>query len=183
MKFIVPMLITLMVLAGCGSSVSVTQDYDSQTDFGALKTFSWLEVPTTAVGSVKSAVERNSLLDKRIKASVNKELETKGYQMNEASPDFVLMYHVGVDDKINVTDWGYGYGYHSPYWGGSNVSVYQYTQGTLIIDVITAADKQLVWRGQAQGTIDENASPEKREERLGAAISKLLADFPPEPGK
>jgi hypothetical protein len=177
MKVLVLIVAALMVLAGCGSSVSVTTDYDKEADFGKLKSFAWMDVPTTAVGDVKAAAERNTLLDKRIKAAVNKELETKGYEMNEASPDFVMMYHVGIDDKINVTDWGYGY--PSPYWGGHNVSVYQYTQGTLILDIVDPVAKQLIWRGEAQGTVDPDASPEDREYRLGNAVTKLLESFPP----
>ena len=177
MRYLVLIPVLLLIAAGCGSSVSVTTDYDKEADFGRLKSFNWLDVPNTAVGDAKAAAARNSLLDKRVKSMVNAELEKKGYEMNEMNPDFVLIYHVGIDDKVNVTDWGYGY--PSPYWGGRNVSVYQYTQGTLIVDVIDPAAKQLIWRGEAQGTIDENATPEDREYRLNNAIVKLLADFPP----
>jgi hypothetical protein len=180
MKSVISVFVALIALAGCGSSVSVTTDYDKEADFGKLKSFAWMAVPNTAVGDVKAAMERNSLLDKRIKQYVGKELETKGYEMNEAAPDFVMMYHVGIDDKVNVTDWGYGY--PSPYWGGRNVSVYQYTQGTLILDIIDPVAKQLIWRGEAQGTVDANATPEDREYRLGNAIAKLLESFPPGTG-
>ena len=72
----------------------------------------------------------------------------------------------------------YGYGYGG-YWGGGGVDVYQYTEGTLILDLIEAKSKQLVWRGMAQGTIDENASPEQRERRLNEAVMRMLANFPP----
>jgi len=168
-----------LLIAGCGSGISVTHDHDSSADFTALKSFAWLQMPANAVGSTKAAIERNGLLDKRIKTAVNSQLQAQGYEMDEANPDFVLMYHTGVDDKIDVTDWGYGYGYASPYWGGRNVSVYQYKQGTLILDIIRSSDKQLIWRGQAQATLNENNSPEEREARLGEAVAKILAEFPP----
>jgi hypothetical protein len=177
MRFLIPIILVVFVIAGCGPSISVTQDFDKEADFSKLKSFAWMAVPNTAVGSVKAATERNSLLDKRIKTAVNSELSAKGYEMNEAAPDFVMMYHIGVDDKVSVTDWGYGY--PSPYWGGRNVSVYQYTQGTLILDIINPTDKQLIWRGEAQGTVNPDASPEDREYRLGVAVQKLLEGFPP----
>jgi hypothetical protein len=180
MRVLIPFVFIAVAFGGCGPSISVTQDYDKEADFTKLKSFAWMSVPNTAVGSVKAATERNSLLDKRIKNAVNSELVTKGYEMNEASPDFVMMYHVGVDDKVNVTDWGYGY--PSPYWGGRNVSVYQYTQGTLILDIIDPSNKQLIWRGEAQGTVNPDASPEDREARLGRAVQELLASFPPGKG-
>jgi len=175
--------ILFLAIAGCGPSISVTHDYDKEADFTKLKTFSWMAVPATIAGDVKTAAEKNTLLDKRIKFAINAELAAKGYEMNEANPDFVMIYHVGVDDKVNVTDWGYGYGGWGGYgYGGRNVSVYEYTQGTLILDIINPANKQLMWRGQAQGTVDEDASPEDREAKLGVAAQKLLGNFPPDMG-
>jgi len=165
------------LMLGCGSGISVTHDFDREADFASLRSFAWLPMPATAVGSTKAAIERNSLLDKRIKNAVNSQLVAQGYEMDELNPDFVLMYHTGIDDKIDVTDWGYGYS--SPYWGGRNVSVYQYTQGTLILDVIDPADKQLIWRSEAQATVNQSDSPERREDRLRAAAAKMLSNFPP----
>ena len=166
------------LIAGCGSSINVNHDYDRDADFGGLKTFAWIQMPTTGVGSTKIAQERNSLLDKRIKTTVNRQLAAQGYTADEDNPDFLLMYHTGLDDKINVTNWGYGYS--SPYWGGRNVDVYQYTQGSLILDIIDPADNQLIWRGEASATVNQNDSYEKREERLNSAVAKLLANFPPQ---
>jgi hypothetical protein len=37
-----------------------------------------------------------------------------------------------------------------------SVDVNQYTEGTLIVDMVEAASKQLVWRGTATGTIQLN---------------------------
>lgn len=165
----------------CAPSVSVKYDYDKETDFASLKTFDWLPVPTTAVGSVKAAVERNSLLDKRVKTAVNEQLVAKGLTQNAGNPDVLVTYHVGVDDKINVTDWGYGYAGYGRYYGmgPSTVDVYQYKEGTLLIDIIDAKSKQLIWRGAGTGTVDPEAPAEKREQRLNNAIARIMANFPP----
>ena len=135
--------------------------------------------PPDAAGSVKSALERNSLLDKRIKESVNSQLAAKGYTQEATNPDFLTLYHTGAEDKVNVTDYGYGYGRYGGWYGGGGVDVYQYKEGTLILDVIDAKSKQLVRRGFAQGTIDPDAPTEKREKRLNEAVSRMLANFPP----
>ena len=166
-----------VLVTGCSSSITVTHDFDKTANFAALKSFDWLPVPPAAGGTVKAEMERNSLLDKRVKAAVNSQLVTKGYEMNNANPDFLLIYHTGVEDKISVTDWGYNYA--RPYWGTSHVDVYQYKQGTLVLDIIEAKSKDLIWRGVAQGTIQERATPEEREEKLGLAVGKLLDNFPP----
>ncbi|MGH2569682.1 MAG: DUF4136 domain-containing protein [bacterium] len=163
---------------GCAPSISVKEDFDVEADFAALHTYDWVHVPTDAAGSVQAALARNSLLDKRIKASVNGELSKKGYTENAESPDFLVLYHTGAESKVDVTDWGYGYG---RYYGGGGIDVYQYTEGTLILDIIDAKSKQLVWRGMAQGTIDPDSPPERREQRLNEAVMRMLANFPPPP--
>ena len=172
----------VLMAVGC-SSVTIKHDYDKDANFAAYKTYAWMAAPTDAVGSVKAALERNSLLDKRIKQSVNGQLETKGYTVDTNNPDFVLLYHTGAEDKINVTDWGYGYGPYGYgggwYGGGGGVDVHQYKEGTLIIDVIDAKAKQLVWRGYATAALDPGAPMEKRERRLNEVIAKILVKFPP----
>ena len=179
MKHSLSLIITVLtfLVMGCSSSITVNHDFDSSANFAALKSFDWLPVPPAAGGSVRAEMERNSLLDKRVKAAVNSQLVTKGYIMDNVNPDFLLSYHTGVEDKISVTDWGYNYA--RPYWGTSHVDVYQYKQGTLVLDVIEATSKNLIWRGVAQGTLQERATPEEREEKLGQAVTKLLDNFPP----
>ena len=178
------LIVVIAVFAmSCAPSVSVKQDYDKEANFASLKTYDWLAVPTTAVGSVKAAVERNTLLDKRVKTSVGEQLAAKGYSQNSDNPDVVVTYHVGVDDKVNVTDWGYGYAGYGRYYGGwgpgGGVDVYQYKEGTLLIDIIDAKSKQLIWRGAGTGTVDPDAPTEKREQRLNNAIAKIMANYPP----
>lgn len=174
--------LTLSMLAlaiGC-SPVNVKHDYDSEANFAALKTYGWMTAPSNSNGNAQSALQHNSLLDKRIKQSTDRQLAAKGYTKNE-NPDFLVAYHVGAQNKINVTDWGYGYGPYGRRFGG-NVDVRQYKEGTLVLDIIDARTKELVWRGIGSATIDPNTSAEKRTQKLDKAISQILAKFPPMAG-
>ena len=158
-------------LASC-SSISVNTDYDQQADFSAYKTFAWIP-------QRKGAAARNPLMDKRIKKAVNEELIAKGYTGNTSGPDLLLAYHTGMRSKVDVTSWGYGYGRYWRYPGGG-VSVYQYQEGTLVLDIVDAQKKELVWRGIAQKALSETSSVEKREENLKKIVAKLLKNFPPQ---
>jgi hypothetical protein len=51
--------------------------------------------------------------------------------------------------------------------------------GTLGVDIYDPAAKQLVWRGSATKTIDERANPQKRQQNINKAVTKLLKNFPP----
>lgn len=170
-----------LVATGC-SSISVKQDFDTQADFVVYKTYAWIQQPTTAIGSAKAAQQMNTLLDKRIKDAVNTQLAAKGMTLVAENPDALVIYHTGIDNKIEVQDYGYTYpryGYGG-WYGGGQVDVYEYNEGTLIVDLIDAKSDQLVWRGTATKVIDETASAQEREANLNEVIGKLFAQYPPQ---
>ena len=170
--------LAFLVGAGC-SSVTVNYDWDRQEDFSKLKTFAWMQQPATAVGDARAAALNNSLFAKRLHDSVNRQMQAKGYSVDTESPDFVIVYHTGVQDKVNVTNWGYTYG---PYWGpwGESIDVHQYAEGTLILDFIDANTKNLIWRGTAQKILADRPDPDKVEKNIDDVVARLLAKFPPQ---
>ncbi len=168
-----------LMISGC-SSTNTTFDYDSHADFSKLQTFAWMPRETVNPGgNAQAAQEDNSLFTNRLKNAVNNNLEAKGYSINTTDPDFVVVYHTGVQDKVNVTNWGYTYG---PYWGpwGESVDVTQYTEGTLILDLISYETKNIIWRGTAQKALSGEPKPEKADENMKKVIDQLLAKFPPQ---
>ncbi|MCZ6765907.1 MAG: DUF4136 domain-containing protein, partial [bacterium] len=164
-------------------------DYDRDADFTRYRTFGWLPQPTSSTsGSAAQAQMRNDLFDKRVLSAVNNQLVSSGMQIDTTSPDLLLAYHTGVQDKVQVTDWGYsypsygawgrGYGYGYGY-GGRDIDVYSYQEGTFILDFIDGKTHRLVWRGTATGVLDTNPNPEKSEKNINKVVEKLLAQYPP----
>ena len=80
---------------------------------------------------------------------------------------------------VNVTDWGYSYPRYYGGWGGGNVDVTTYDEGTLIFDLIDYKTKQLVWRGSATAALASNPSPEQQEKNLQTVVQKVFAAYPP----
>ena len=72
-----------------------------------------------------------------------------------------------------------------PAWGrygwarSAEVTVDQYDEGTLILDVIDSCTEKLIWRGMAIDRVEFSARPEQRDERVRLAVEKMLASFPP----
>lgn len=159
----------VVVLALSCSSISVSHDYDPQVNFTNLKTFSWLSFPKKA--------EVNQLVVRRIRDAVTGELEAKGLRLS-SNPDFLIAMHGATKEKLDIQDWGYS-SPRAAYWGHRDISVQQYTEGTLILDFVDAKSKEMIWRGVASGAVDPGASPEQRTKRINEAVAKLLAKFPP----
>jgi hypothetical protein len=54
--------------------------------------------------------------------------------------------------------YGYRWGFYGGWPGyGMGADVYQYTEGTINVDLIDAARKQLVWEGLGQGELNDPA--------------------------
>ncbi|MCB0344865.1 MAG: DUF4136 domain-containing protein [Bdellovibrionales bacterium] len=178
-------IVLLLFAAACSGSLKIRHDFDDDADFSGYKTYDWIEQPMPTTGSAQSAKMRNDLLDKRVKAAVDKQLAAKGLIHDSANPALKVTYFTGVDEKLQVFDRGYSYG---GYYGARHgyvgmgvpaVDVYQYKVGTLIIDLIDSKTKKLVWRGSAEGVVDEDADAAEREQKVNEAVSKILAAYPP----
>lgn len=169
------------ITAACGSGISVRSDYDPgqlQT-IQAYQTYAWLQDPSGADRG------QGQLVQSRVVAAVDAELAKKGLTKVASDPDFRVGWHVSTQDKTDVQTYNdfYGYGYGA--WGyggpiyGSQTYVRNYTEGTLMVDVVDAGSNQLVWRGAAEGEVDVDAAPEERTQNINSAVAQILADFPP----
>jgi hypothetical protein len=177
MKAIQTLLILWLVgiIFSCSSVYEVQYDYDQRADFTGLKTYDWLPVPDKA--------DIESLDITRIKTAVNAELQAKGLIMTSDNPDLLIAEHLGKKDKVKVRDWGYDYVPYGGYWGGyrgsGGVSVYEYEEGSLILDFVDAESKKMIWRGVAKAEVDDQATPDKKEKLIKEAVQKILENFPP----
>jgi len=169
----------LLLLAGCGTSISTNYDYDVNARFADYKTFDWQPAPKVEPGNANQARQNNDLLDKRIKSNVEAVLNDKGMSRNTNTPDIRIVYHTGLQDKVQVTDWGYRYSDAYWGWGGRDVDVYNYEEGTLIIDFIDVATSQLVWRGAGKVALSSSSGPSADDELVRKVVGKILSKYPP----
>lgn len=167
-----------LATAGC-ATYTTHYDYDPEARFEELSNYDWLNPPDVDQGVVEFTI-------KRIQTAMEKQLTEKGYSLDTSNPDFLIAIHGGKEKIINVVDWGYtyrrNYRYNYSYPLNQGIDVYEYEEGTLIIDFIDAASQKLIWRGSVIKALDSNPTPEKREKVINEAVSRALENFPP-PGK
>jgi len=169
----------ILVLAGC-SSYTVLFDYDRQEDFSQYRSFDFLPAPSDI------RPETSSLVTNRIIAAVTRELEGKGLKQSANSPDILIAIHTESQEKFNVTDWGYHYAPYDyywrgdSYWSGGGIDVHQYEEGTLILDMVRADEKEMIWRGAASRALPYNPNPDKIDKIINEAVEKILENYPPQ---
>ncbi len=185
-----PLILVFAVLsAGC-SSIQVNHDYDPKANFAALKTYEWLKEPQEPTGDPR--IDGNTLLENRIHEAVDTELAARGFKKVTSDADFFVAYHVSLDKQRSVQTlnsyygygpgWGYGYGasYRPGYaTGASGTYVYEYEEGTLILDIVNPKNKELMWRGSAKDEMHFKSTPEKDQAQLNEAVRMMLEKFPP----
>jgi hypothetical protein len=160
----------------CCSSIKVSSDYDQQADFSKYKTY-------TLTNEAKDL--RISDLDRRrLIEALEAGLTAKGFS---ASPngDILVDLKINTEQKETTTatsngPYGSAYRYR---WGSgfstTDIDVERYIEGTLFIDFIDAAKKQLVWQGRGVKTLDPYATPQEKEQRIKSAVNTILAKYPP----
>jgi hypothetical protein len=136
----------VVVVAGALSactSYQVEHDWDVEAPFGDYHTYAWMErapTPDRASQDATDARLHSDLLDRRIRGAVDESMKQKGMAV-AAEPDLRVVYHVQLEDKIDVTDWDYEYSGSYWGWGDRDIGVYTREEGTLLVD-LTFGDRK-----------------------------------------
>lgn len=173
------------LLTGC-SAVQVSQDYLPETQFYDLKTYQWQSEEQKPSGNKDID---NPLLVKRIRGAIEQVLTEKGYRKTtEGSPDFYVSYNYDLNSKIESNDTGagfsFGFGSRSRFGGigiNSGREIREYNQATMLIDLVNAKTKDLIWRGKGTRRIPDHSTPAKTTETVNEIVAKILYQFPPLP--
>jgi hypothetical protein len=167
------------------STVRVETDYDPDADFGGLSTYAWMPHPPAVSND---PLLHNSLLDSRVRSSVDKEMAAKGIRkVSAAKASFLVNYYINLEQKIRVdtipvATYGYGYGVNRRYGGmAAETQVQQYEVGTLILDIVDPKKSELLWRGSGSTRVGRANTPEDKQKKVDEAVTKMLAEFPPSP--
>ena len=161
---------TLIGMAGLLLSTSaraqdVTYDYDKTANFAALKTYAW----------VNGAAVGDQINHQRIVSAVDSQLAAKGVRkVDEAAGAALLVgYHVVITRDVEVNGNGARVGRLA------SARVQEVPVGSLVVDLLDAKTRAVVWRGVATRDLDLKASPEQREKNIRKAVEKLFKHYPP----
>ena len=156
-------------LAAC-STLELNTDYTPGTDFSKYRTFEFRP----------AAQPKNPVAARSVSYAVGQALEAKGMKEVEKDGDLLIYGHFVRDEKMQFDTYGYttvgwyGWGYSPAVTTARVIPV-----GTLLIDLVDASTKKLVWRGMVKDEIDTQLYPEEREKKAIGIAKQLFADYPP----
>ena len=174
-------IVPLLIFTICGLAQDVRYNYAAGENFAQYKTYKWVQL--------KGADRINQLAEQQLIAAVDAELAKKGLARTEGdNADLLVAYQASLGQEKEFTsyntDWGYGPGWGGGWYGSMNASLTTGSTSTIYvgqigIDMYSAGEKKLVWRGTASKTLDAKAKPDKQKKNLAKAMAKLLKNFPP----
>ena len=161
---------TMAVFLGlvlCGASAGAAEvkvNYDLQADFTRYKTWRWR----------KGTPAPDPVADEHLRDAIESGLAARGLSRVESRGDLEVVYHVAAENKIGVENLPY----MQPFFEGRATRIRYLNVGTLVLDMIDASSRKVVWRGDARDAT--TPVPRAIERMIDEGVAQLLQDFPPE---
>ena len=176
-----------LVAAGCTSGPRVRAERDKTVDFSQYRTFAFAD----PLGTDRAGYQ--TMVSLYLKAATQRELEARGLRLVEAGPQLLVNFNGQLSEKFRTTtvpsssiSFGYGHGGYYGYRSGiystwplyaSETQVTAYTEGTLNIDVIDAAKKQMIWEGVAVGRVTDQTM-ENLKPKIDEVVTAIFVKYP-----
>lgn len=170
------------LFAACASGPNVRSDSAPDANLARYQTFGFMnELATDKAGYT-------SLVTQHLKAAVTAEMTARGYRYSEQDPQLLVNFNSNIEQRADVRTTTsavpyYGYyhyrrGFYSPFpYYQKEVETVRYKVGTVNIDVVDAARKQLVWEGIAEGVLNKQAIEQPRQS-MAHVVNQIFEQFP-----
>lgn len=175
--FCVASLLLLSLAASARDKITVS--YAKDFNFAQFKTYQWAEHGAVA----------HPMLAADVVGAIDQELQARGLQKVTSNPDLIIQIYGSLDTDMTMysNDPIYaGTGGIPPFdpsmngpafigfYGNTSVTVHK---GQLVVDLVDARAKKLVWRGIASESVSSH-DPEKLVNEVNGAISKMFKQYP-----
>jgi hypothetical protein len=122
-----------------------------------------------------------AFIENRVAPEVGTAMAAKGYvPAPKESADLLVAVFVSQTGQVDAVRWGYttvGWEIWGPWWG---TGVYGYSQdyrtGTVVIDVVDAKGKKVLYRGVASGVMGLHGEPDQ--EKIRKSVRSMLKGLP-----
>jgi len=173
-------LLIILFLAGCVSTVFVDYDHEAATKFVAYKCFT---VDTADSTEASEDLVFSPIAYRRFEHAIKIGLKERGYDSDCSEVDFIVRFHAA-KRTINEIDFFNNVHPLRPYYpsfypdAGFFPPPYidRYDEGIFVIDIIDAQSEELVWRGTYTERIGRR--PHDNEE-VCILINRILERFSP----
>jgi hypothetical protein len=174
MKKLMWMIVLILLLSACASGPSIVSNTSPGTDFRAFKT--WNFMPQLGTDRANGARTPMSSL---LMTSMEGEMESRGLSKSD-TPDLLVDFNVWAEDRVDIRSTP-GHTVHRSHWNRGfstwpsyNTRVRQYTEGSMLIDLIDPRSGTLVAEAVASQRINDTSFDQAQADTL---VGKLMASI------
>lgn len=176
--------VALLVLAACATGPRIDTLQAPDTDYSRYQTFSYV----SPLGTDRAGYA--SIISQQLVFSTRREMELRNFEYvaDPEQADLLLNFNAQLSEQIRTIDvvepafgptfWDYRYGMYTT-WPNyrQSTSIDQFTEGTVVIDLIDAEAERMIWEGTATGRVTERTRRDAAEE-LDKAVKSIFDRFP-----
>jgi hypothetical protein len=162
------------VCAGSACAPMTVHSYlERSIDLRSYHTYAWRAADPSPTGDPR--LDNNRFFAERVRGSAERELNRYGFEKAaSAEPDLWLHYHASVSQEIDMRTVD---AEHPCVDRDCGPVVFE--KGTLIVDLVDARTKTLVWRGWAESRFDGVVDDQKwMESRIDETVGRILSRLP-----
>jgi hypothetical protein len=176
--------VAVLVVAGCATVPRIDTVQAPNTDYSRYQTFSYV----SPLGTDRAGYA--SIISQQLVFSTRREMELRNfdYVANPEAADLLLNFNAQLNEQIRTIDvveptfgptfWDYRFGMYTTWPSYSHsTSIDQFTEGTVVIDLIDAEAERMIWEGTATGRVTERTRRDAAEE-LDSAVKSIFDRFP-----
>lgn len=161
--------------AGC-ATLLVSSHVERGVNFADYVTYDWGPPDNLPVGDPR--LDNNPFFNDRLQGAIEKGLAARGYERvnTGVEPQLLVHYHASVNQKVDVDKADHPYGYC---YGDCEARIVEFEQGTLVLDIVDAGTKKVVWRGWAQDAMNGIINDQDRLDRkVDESVSRMMLLMP-----
>lgn len=174
--------VATLIISGCATGPKVRTDAATNVDFSSYKTFAFMPEPATDKAGY------TTLVTQHFKDAISAEMAALGYQYSDSNADLVVNFNSNVETRTDVrstptasVNYSY-YNYRRGIYAGlplysNDVDTIRYKYGTVNIDVVDAAKKQLIWEGISEGTL-KKSDLEDPKQAIAEVVALIFQQYP-----
>ena len=134
-------------------------------------TYAWGDASMQPTGDPR--LDNNEIFEARVRAAVERALSERKWQKAAGPPDVLVHFHVSVVQDLMFTGAETAAGYCT------DCKPEVYDSGTLLIDIVDAADQRLIWRGWAKGNVSGLVDNQRwLDEQVDQAVVRIFERWP-----
>jgi hypothetical protein len=163
-----------MVTIACATRI-VSSHVELGTDFTKYRTYDWGPADSLPTGDAR--LDNNEFFRDYFQGAIEKELATRRLALTSSDPDLLIHTHTNVSRRLQVetivreSPWCQG--------GGCGPEVIESEMGTLMIDVVDAHTKKLIWRAWSRDDLSGVINDQQRLHRaVTDAVVEMMKLFP-----